>query len=159
MRLDSLLQKRFSMQITVKHFDELTTRELYDILRARAEVFVVEQTCVYQDVDNKDLGAYHVTGREDGQIVAYMRVLDKGVSYPEASVGRVITTEKGRGRGLGAVLFKEGLKVAKERFGAEKIVISAQCQARGFYERFGFSSVGETYLEDDIPHIKMVLEL
>ena len=145
--------------ISVKKFDDLTVRELYEILRARAEVFVVEQTCVYQDLDNKDLGAYHVTVREDGAIVAYLRVLDRGVSYDTASIGRIITTERGRGRGIGRILVNEGLRVAKEAFGADRITRSAQCQARGFYEKFGFSAVSDVYLEDDIPHVRMVLDI
>ncbi len=147
------------MNIEVKRFDELNTTELYEILRARAEVFIVEQDCVYQDLDNKDLGAYHVTVREDGKIVAYLRVLDRGVSYDTASVGRVITTEQGRGRGIGLILLKEGLKVAKKYFSADRITISAQCQARGFYEKAGFIAVSEPYLEDNIPHVRMVLDL
>ena len=153
------MQRGSYMNVEVKQFKELSTLELYEILRARAEVFIVEQDCVYQDLDNKDLGAYHVIIREDGDIVAYLRVLDKGVSYDTASVGRVITTEKGRGRGIGLVLLKEGLKVAKEAFGAERVTISAQCQARGFYEKVGFSAVSDTYLEDNIPHIRMQLDL
>ena len=148
-----------SFDISVKKIDELTTRELYEILRARAEVFVVEQTCVYQDLDNKDLGAYHVTVREEGEIVAYLRVLDRGVSYDTASIGRIITTERGRGRGIGRILVNEGLRVAKEAYGADKITISAQCQARGFYEKFGFVAVSDVYLEDDIPHVRMVLDI
>ncbi len=147
------------MEFSVKHFRELSTMELYEILRARAQVFIVEQTCVYQDLDGKDMNAYHLCIRENGELVAYMRVLDRGVSYPEASLGRIITTSKGRARGLGALILKEGIKVAVERFEADKLVISAQCQARGFYEKEGFFAVGEPYLEDDIPHVKMVLEI
>lgn len=147
------------MNIEVKRFDELNALELYEILRARAEVFVVEQNCVYQDLDNKDLGAYHVIIREDGKIVAYLRVLDRGVSYDTASVGRVITTAQGRGRGIGLILLNEGIKAAKEYFSADRITISAQCQARGFYEKVGFVAVSEPYLEDDIPHVRMILDL
>ena len=97
--------------------------------------------------------------REDGAIVAYLRVLDRGVSYDTASIGRIITTERGRGRGIGRILVNEGLRVAKEAFGADRITISAQCQARGFYEKFGFSAVSDVYLEDDIPHVRMVLDI
>ncbi len=147
------------MEITVKHFSELTAAELYEILSARAEVFVVEQACIYQDLDGKDLGAYHIIIRDDGGILACMRVLDKGVSYPEASLGRILTVMRARGRGLGLLLLREGFRVAKEQFGAEVAVISAQCQARGFYEKAGFKTVGEEYLEDGIPHIKMAAKL
>ena len=147
------------MELTVKKFDELNTAELYSILRARAEVFVVEQNCVYQDLDGKDLGAYHVMLCEGGEVVGYLRVIDRGISYDTASIGRVITTARGRGKGLGYIIINEGIRVARECFGADAITISAQCQARGFYEKFGFKAVSEQYLEDDIPHVRMVLEL
>ena len=146
------------MEITVKHYTELTRDELYEILRARAEVFVVEQNCPYQDLDNKDLGAYHVYMREEGEIVGYLRVLDKGVSYPDtASIGRVITTARGRGRGIGLTLVLEGIRVAKERFGQTALTISAQKYACGFYEKAGFVPTDIEYLEDGIPHVRMLL--
>lgn len=146
------------MKITVKHFNELTNGELYEILRARAEVFVVEQNCPYQDLDGKDFSAYHVFLSEEGKIKAYVRVLDRGVSFDEVSIGRVITTE--RKKGYGAAIMKEGIRVAKEKFGADKIRIGAQVQAEGFYEKLGFKSVsGSEFLEDDIPHIEMILNL
>ncbi len=148
------------MELSVKKFNDLSAKELYDILRARAEVFVVEQDCAYQDLDLKDIGAYHVTAKEGGEIVAYLRVLDKGASYSTSSIGRVITTAKGRGRGIGLILLREGIRVARERFCANAITISAQCQARGFYEKAGFVAVSEEqYLEDGIPHVKMQLWL
>ena len=146
------------VEITVKHYTELTRDELYEILRARAEVFVVEQNCPYQDLDNKDLGAYHVYMREEGEIVGYLRVLDKGVSYPDtASIGRVITTARGRGRGIGLTLVLEGIRVAKEKFGQTALTISAQKYAVGFYEKAGFVPTDIEYLEDGIPHVKMLL--
>ena len=146
------------VEITVKHYTELTRDELYEILRARAEVFVVEQNCPYQDLDNKDLGAYHICMRECGEIVGYLRVLDKGVSYPDtASIGRVITTARGRGRGIGLTLVLEGIRVAKEKFGQTALTISAQKYAVGFYEKAGFVPTDIEYLEDGIPHVKMLL--
>ena len=146
------------MEITVKHYTELTRDELYEILRARAEVFVVEQNCPYQDLDNKDLGAYHVYMREEGEIVGYLRVLDKGVSYPDtASIGRVITTARGRGRGIGLTLVLEGIRIARERFGQTALTISAQKYAVGFYEKAGFVPTDIEYLEDGIPHVRMLL--
>lgn len=146
------------MEITIKHFNELTNRELYEILRARAGIFVVEQNCPYQDLDGKDLSAYHVFLSERGEIKAYVRVLNRGVSFEEVSIGRVITTE--RKKGYGAVVMKEGIRVAKEKFGADKIRIGAQIQAEGFYEKLGFKPIsGSEYLEDGIPHIEMVLSV
>ena len=147
------------MQLFIKNFDELSTRELYDILRARAEVFVVEQNCPYQDLDLKDLGAYHLYMKEEGEIVAYLRVLDRGVSYDTGSIGRVITTSRGRGRGLGLELVLEGIRIARERFGLDRLTISAQKYAVGFYERAGFVRTDKEYLEDGIPHVEMHLEM
>ena len=144
------------MECTVKHFNELTSVELYEILQIRAEVFVVEQNCVYQDLDNKDKGAYHVFLHEDGKVKAYLRVLAAGVSYEDASIGRVLTIQ--RGTGLGKQLLLEGIKVAKEKFNADKIRISAQSYAKGFYEQVGFKQVSEEYLEDGIWHMEMLLE-
>jgi len=147
------------MEITIKHFNELTNKELYEILRARAEVFVVEQTCPYQDLDEKDFFAYHVFLSDGGGIKAYVRVLDRGVSFAEVSIGRVITTE--RKKGYGAIIMKEGIRVAREKFGADKIHIGAQVQAKGFYEKLGFKRIPykSEYLEDGIPHVEMLLEL
>ena len=146
------------MEIFIKHYTELTRDELYEILRARAEVFVVEQNCPYQDLDQKDIDAYHVYMKEDGEIVGYLRVLKRGVSYDDAgSIGRVITTAKGRGRGIGLALVLEGIKVAKECFGEEKLIISAQKYAVGFYEKAGFHRTEKEYLEDGIPHVQMRL--
>ena len=145
------------MNLYIKHFNELTTIELYRILRARAEIFVVEQDCVYQDLDNKDLNAWHVWFEDDDGVAAYCRVLDKGVSYEgEGSIGRVITVK--RGTGLGYKVMMEGIRVAEEKFGQTSLRISAQQYAQGFYEKCGFVRVSEPYLEDDIPHVQMVRE-
>ena len=143
------------MNLYIKHFNELTTMELYRILRARAEIFVVEQDCVYQDLDNKDLNAWHVWFEDDDGVAAYCRVLDKGVSYEgEGSIGRVITVK--RGTGLGYKVMMEGIRVAEEKFGQTSLRISAQEYAQGFYEKCGFVRVSEPYLEDDIPHVQML---
>lgn len=143
------------MNLYIKHFNELTTTELYRILRARAEIFVVEQDCVYQDLDNKDLNAWHVWFEDEDGVAAYCRVLDKGVSYEgEGSIGRVITVK--RGTGLGYKVMMEGIRVAEEKFGQTSLRISAQQYAQGFYEKCGFVRVSEPYLEDDIPHVQMV---
>lgn len=143
------------MDLYIKHFNELTTTELYRILRARAEIFVVEQDCVYQDLDNKDLNAWHVWFEDEDGVAAYCRVLDKGVSYEgEGSIGRVIAVR--RGTGLGYKVMMEGIRVAEEKFGQTSLRISAQQYAQGFYEKCGFVRVSEPYLEDDIPHVQML---
>lgn len=144
------------METIVKHFNELTVSELYEILRARAEVFIVEQNCVYQDVDNVDKEAYHVYLREEGEIVAYLRVVDKDKRLDEVSLGRVITLK--RRQGYGSKVMKVGIEVARERFGATKIKIGAQAWAKPFYEQVGFKQISGEYMEDGIPHIYMILE-
>ena len=144
------------MDIIVKKFEELDVNELYEIMQARAAVFVVEQECAYQDLDGVDKEAYHVYLREDGQMVAYLRVLDKGKRLDEVSVGRVISLK--RGLGLGKTLMQAGLQVAKEKFGAKVVKVGAQVQAKGFYESVGFRQVSGEYDEDGIPHIYMIYE-
>ena len=144
------------MKAVVKHFKELTTQELYAILKLRAEVFVVEQNCVYQDVDDVDLDAYHVYFKEEGKIVAYLRVVDKGKRLDEVSIGRVISLK--RRQGLGSELLKAGLAVAKEKYSAKKVKIGAQAYAKPFYEKAGFTQISDEYLEDGIPHIYMLCE-
>lgn len=144
------------MQLIIKHFNELTTDELYDILAARAEVFVVEQNCAYQDLDGIDKNAYHLYYKENGKIVAYLRVIDKGERLDEVSIGRVISLK--RRCGLGSALMREGLRVAKEKFGATKVKIGAQLYAKPFYESVGFKQISGEYLEDGIPHIYMLYE-
>ncbi len=145
------------MQLYVKKFEELTLDELYDILAARADVFIMEQNCVCFDPDGADKDAYHVYYKENGKIVAYLRVIDKGKRLDEVSIGRVISLK--RRCGVGSALMKEGLRVAKEKFGAEKVKIGAQLYAKPFYEGVGFKQVSDEYLEDDIPHIYMIAEL
>ena len=144
------------MEIVVKHFNELTLDELYEILKARAEVFIVEQNCAYQDLDDLDKEAYHVYLREDGEIVAYLRVVDKGKRFDEVSLGRVITLK--RRCGYGSKVMKAGIEAARERFGAKEIKIGAQVQAKPFYERVGFRQISDEYLEENIPHVYMILD-
>lgn len=150
-------RKDRKMKLHIKKFEELNIDEIYDILRVRSEVFVVEQSCSYQDLDQKDKNAFHIYFTEDNEIVAYLRVLDKGVLFDEAAIGRVLTTR--RRCGLGTQILKEGIRAAKERFGAESIVVEAQTYARGFYEKQGFRQISEEFLEDGISHIKMRLDL
>lgn len=143
------------MDLVVKRFEELSIEELYEILQVRFAVFIVEQDCIYQEVDGKDQYCYHVYLKDDTGIKAYLRVVDKGISHEEVSIGRVLTTE--RGIGLGKRILSEGIKVARERMNADRIIIEAQSYAREFYEKVGFKQVSEEFMEDGIPHIKMVL--
>ena len=144
------------METVIKSFNDLSLDELYEILRARAEVFVVEQNCAYQDLDEVDKEAYHVCLRENGKIVAYLRVIDKGKRLDEVSLGRVITLK--RRCGYGTKVMKIGIEVAKEKFGAKKIKIGAQAWAKPFYEQVGFRQISDEYMEDGIPHIYMILD-
>lgn len=145
------------MDLVIKQFEELSTDELYEILKARVAVFVVEQNCAYQEIDNKDRYSYHIFLKDDTGVKAYLRVIDKGVSFEEVSIGRVLTLK--RGCGLGSKILAEGIKAAKERMNADRIKIEAQTYAKGFYAKAGFKQVSEEFLEDGIPHIQMVLEL
>ena len=145
------------MELVIKHFDELSTHELYEILKLRVSVFVVEQNCPYPEIDDADQKAYHVYLKDETGIQAYLRVLPKGVTFQEASVGRVIAVK--RRCGLGSLILSEGIQLAKERFGAKCIVIGAQVYARGLYEKAGFVQSSSEYLEDGIPHIEMTLQL
>ena len=134
----------------------MSVGELYEIMQARAEVFIVEQNCVYQDLDGIDKEAYHVWLKEDGKLVAYLRVIDKGKRLDEVSVGRVISLK--RRAGLGTKLMKIGLEVAKEKFSATKVKVGAQLYAKPFYEGCGFRQISGEYLEDGIPHIYMLYD-
>lgn len=144
------------MQCKIKTFNELTTAELYEILRIRAEVFVVEQTCVYQDLDLKDKKAYHLFLEDNDEVVAYLRILEKGVSYPEISIGRVLVKEECRGRGLARKLMQRAISFIKEELHENEIRISAQKYLLNFYESLGFEAVSEVYLEDGIEHVEML---
>lgn len=143
------------MEIFCKHFDQLTAAELYEILKNRSEVFVVEQNCVYQDLDGKDLEAHHVWCTDGGRMLAYLRVLAPGVSFPEASLGRVITLE--RGKGYGALIMREGIRALYSLYGRVDVMIEAQSYAEGFYGKQGFVRVSDEFDVDGIPHIKMLL--
>jgi len=139
-------------------FDQLSMPLLYSILRVRQEVFVVEQDCPYLDADNKDQASFHLVGTDDiGDIVAYTRLLPTGISYPDyCSIGRVLTTKKARGLGTGKKLMWHSIDVCKTLFPGYQIKISAQSHLDKFYTDLGFVATGETYLEDDIPHMAMI---
>lgn len=145
------------MRLIVKHFSELSAAELYEIYRVRTAIFVVEQNCPYQEVDAADQVAYHMWLEDEAGIQAYLRVLPKGATFDDVSLGRVLAVK--RRCGLGSQIVAEGIRVAKERFGARRIVIEAQTYARKLYENVGFVQISEEFLEDGIPHIKMLLEM
>lgn len=139
-------------------YAQLTTDQLYQLLRLRAEVFVVEQDCVYQDLDDKDQQAVHLLGMtEDGRLAAYTRIVPKGTSYPEfASIGRVITASFARGKGLGRPLMRESLRVLFEHYGEQTVKIGAQAHLGDYYTSLGFKGIGDVYDEDGIPHRSML---
>ena len=138
-----------------KSFQELTLDELYELLRIRADVFVVEQDCVYQDLDGDDQASIHLWLTEGDKVVALCRVCPAGTHMDDVSIGRVITTV--RGKGYGRRMMLEGIKAAREHFGADRIVIEAQEYARGFYEQVGFRQSSDPFILDGIPHIRMTL--
>ena len=146
------------METIIKHFTELTLDELYEIMKLRVAVFVVEQNCPYQELDDYDKDCYHIFFRDENGIAAYMRVLDKG-RFEDVSFGRVISAR--RRCGLGTKLLAVGTEVAKEKYHAKRIMIGAQTYARSFYEQSGFVQIAGTdeYLEDGIPHIYMEMRL
>ena len=142
-----------------KSFNELKPNELYELLRLRSEVFVVEQNCVFLDIDNKDQIAYHLLGYNGDALVAYTRLLDKNTAYKLMSIGRVVTSPKYRGTGAGKALMEESIKRCYELFGKDEIKIGAQLYLRKFYESLGFKQSSEMYLEDDIEHIEMIKQV
>ena len=143
------------MDFIIKTFSELNTTELYNILQLRSEVFVVEQDCVYQDVDFKDQKALHVFGFKNDKIIAYTRIFKPGDYFKNASIGRVVVAANERKYGFGHDLLKASIKAIKDDFKVDKITISAQKYLKKFYESHQFIQVGEEYLEDGIPHIRM----
>ena len=144
------------MQVIVKKFSELSTEELYSIMELRVAVFVVEQNCPYLEIDGLDRDAVHVWLEEGGRILAYLRVMDRGVESEYVSIGRLLAAE--RRKGYGTRILSEGIRVAREYFGADRIYLEAQVYARGLYEKQGFKAVSEEFLLDGIPHVKMMLE-
>ena len=146
------------IQWKIKPFETLLVNELYDILRLRSEIFVVEQNCVYLDLDGKDKLALHLFGESDGKIVAYSRLFKPGISFDKASIGRVVVDAKYRDRKWGHDLMREAIAGIQLYFGESKITIGAQLYLKKFYESHGFVQTSEMYLEDDIPHIEMKRE-
>lgn len=139
-----------------KHFEALNVQELYAILRLRNEVFVVEQQCVFQDADDKDLQCFHLVGWVNNELAAYARLVPAGLSYSEISIGRIITSPCYRGRGYGKELMQQAISFCYQLFNEQPIKIGAQLYLQRFYEDFGFEQSGEVYDEDGIDHIHML---
>ncbi|MHA7136642.1 GNAT family N-acetyltransferase [Rossellomorea arthrocnemi] len=146
------------MNWKLKSFNELSTHELYGILQVRTQVFVVEQECPYLEVDGKDLHSYHLYKEENGEMVAYARLLPTGVSYKEASIGRVLVKDDHRSKGLASELVRRGLDFIHDELGERTVKIQAQEYLREFYGSYGFKAITDTYLDDGIPHIDMILQ-
>ena len=143
----------------VKKFSELSIEELYQILRLRSEVFVVEQDCVYQDLDNKDQISVHIFIKEKNEIVAYTRIFKSGDYYKNPSIGRVVVSKKDRGKELGKKIMISSIDDIQENLKGDKIELSAQKYLDKFYKDLGFYKIGEDYLEDGIPHQRMIKEI
>lgn len=141
----------------IKPFKELSAQELYEVLRLRSEVFVVEQNCVYQDIDGKDQKAMHLIGTLSGEIIAYARLFAPGNYFEDASIGRVVVAPEARGQKWGHALMSEAISGIHVFYNTHRITISAQLYLQEFYQSHGFVVVGEGYLEDDIPHVRMTL--
>jgi ElaA protein len=147
-----------SIEWKIRRFEALSAVEIYDLLQLRSEVFVVEQNCVYQDIDGKDGKALHLIGLENDQIVAYARLFKPNDYFKQASIGRVVVKPSHRALQLGHQLMQEAIKFIKLQYNETNITISAQLYLKGFYESHGFKQTSEMYLEDDIPHIEMKRE-
>lgn len=147
-----------ALEWKIKAFEELSVYELYDILKLRSEIFVVEQNCVYLDLDGKDKIALHLFGEYEGKIVAHARLFKAGISFDNASIGRVTVDANYRDKKWGHDLMREAIAGILHHFGERKITIGAQLYLKKFYESHGFVQSSEMYLEDDIPHIEMKRE-
>ncbi|GGB44168.1 acetyltransferase [Lentibacillus populi] len=139
-----------------KAFQEIPAIELYQIIKARVDVFVVEQNCPYEELDNCDQKAIHYFLKINNEIAAYVRILPKGIKFPEVSIGRVLVTQKYRGKGYAKAVMQKAIDFISEEWQETTIKIQAQTYLHKFYASFGFKQVSEVYLEDDIPHIDMI---
>ncbi|GMQ23672.1 GNAT family N-acetyltransferase [Algoriphagus sp. oki45] len=145
-----------NLQIHLRTFDQLSTEELYQLLRLRSEVFVVEQNCVFLDMDNKDQQCHHLSLFQEGELVAYCRIVPPGLSYAEVAIGRVVSAPAYRGKGLGRKVMEEAISACRQLYGQVPIRLGAQTYALEFYQSLGFEAEGETYDEDGIEHVEMV---
>lgn len=143
------------LNIKVIDFKEFDIEELYNVLQLRSNIFVVEQDCVYLDLDGKDGKAFHVIGFKDNTVVAYTRIFKPGDYFDQASIGRVAVHKDFRKFGYGKVIMEASIKAVEKRFSENEILISAQAYLEKFYNDLGFKTIGDGYLEDGIPHIKM----
>jgi len=142
---------------TTRSFEALSSLELYQLLQLRIRIFMLEQECLYEECDDKDLQAKHLLGKINGKVVAYARILPKGISYPDVSIGRVVVQQEYRHLKLGLELMAQAIKSAHADYPNETIRISAQAHLQHFYEKQGFVRESDSYLEDNIPHIEMAL--
>ncbi|OIQ70286.1 putative acyltransferase [mine drainage metagenome] len=138
-------------------FEDLRVDDLYEVLRLRSEVFVVEQQCLFHDMDGADRKAMHLLGVQQGELQAYARCFAAGIKFAEASFGRVLTRQSARGKGLGHALVSQAILAITQVWGPQAIRIGAQTQLAGFYAKHGFEETGKTYMEDGIPHLEMLL--
>ncbi|MDR0265569.1 MAG: GNAT family N-acetyltransferase [Sphingobacterium sp.] len=145
-----------ALQWNLKKFDELSNKELYRILKLRMEVFVLEQECLYPELDDKDFACLHLWAEQEGSILAYTRLVPPGLSYPQASIGRVIVAEQARGTGLSQQLMISSIESVSKEFGVNDIQIGAQFHLKSFYEKLGFRQVSEPYPDYGILHIDMI---
>ena len=137
-------------------FDALSPRALYDLLRLRTDVFVIEQNCVFQDMDGADPDCHHLLGEREGRLLAYARLVPAGLKFAEASIGRVVSDPTTRGTGMGHALMREAVSHLHMRWGQQPIRIGAQAHLQGFYRQHGFEPAGPIYIEDGIDHIEML---
>lgn len=144
------------MNLITKTFNELTTDELYKILRLRNEVFILEQECPYQDIDDKDIESYHMFLKENNEIIAYLRIIKKGISYKQISIGRVVVKKDYRFKGIAKDMLLKCLDFIENNLGEKEIKIQAQSYLYEFYSSLGFKKISDIYLEDNIPHMDML---
>jgi ElaA protein len=147
------------MELYLKKFEELSKEELYKIIEARINIFVVEQDCPYPECDNKDQESFHLFFKDQDQITAYLRIIPSGISYAETSIGRVLVKKAYRRSGLGQRLMQQAISFIKNELAEDAIRISAQEYILNFYQKLGFEIVSDRYLEDDIPHFEMLIKL
>lgn len=147
------------MQLQIKEFFELSNLELYKIIEARINVFVVEQNCPYRDCDNKDQNSFHLYYEEEDEIISYLRIIPAGISYPEISVGRVLVKKEHRKNGIATKMMEEAISFIANNFDSKTIRISAQEYVLDLYQNIGFKVVSDRYLEDNIPHYEMIYKL
>ena len=143
------------MEFKFKKFSELSNNELYSILRLRNHVFIVEQKCPYDDIDGKDIKSQHLLLEDNGNLAGYLRILPKGLSFPQPSIGRVLVKKEYRGGGFAREMMQNAIQFIQIKWNEKEIKISAQVYLKSFYKSLGFKEVSEPYLEDDIPHVDM----